>query len=226
MGISGSNPQNESPPRIAVLDYGMGNLRSVARAVQAAGAEANIITQPAGLASAGGVIFPGQGAIMDTMAFLKKSGFDAALRDWIGTGRPYLGICLGLQALFEGSEEGGGTPCLGLYPGKVVRFRRPPEFKVPHMGWNTVRFLQPGNSVCAGLQPEGEAFYFVHSYYVEPADHSLVLGESDYGGWFTCATAKGNCFATQFHPEKSQARGLQIYRNFVGLVQTVTSPAA
>lgn len=209
---------NPRRPRIAVIDYGMGNLRSVAKALQAAGAEVSIVTEPSELRRAGGVVFPGQGAVMDTMGFLKKSGFNTALRDWIAADRPYLGICLGLQALFEYSEEGGGTQCLGLYPGKVVRFRLPPdELKVPHMGWNTVKFLEPGNPLCAGLRADGEAFYFVHSYYVEPADRTLVLGESDYGGPFVCAIARGNCFATQFHPEKSQARGLQIYRNFIEL---------
>jgi glutamine amidotransferase len=163
-------------------------------------------------------VFPGQGAIVDTMEFLKQTGFDSALRDWIAADRPYLGICLGLQALFEVSEEGGGTPCLGVFPGRIVRFRLPPEFKVPHMGWNTVRFLQPAAPLCAGLRTDGEAFYFVHSYYVEPAERALVWAECDYGGPFVCAIAHGRCFATQFHPEKSQARGLLIYRNFAQLV--------
>jgi glutamine amidotransferase len=204
----------QSSPKIAIIDYGMGNLRSVARAMQTTGAEVRIITTPAEMPWADGIVFPGQGAIVDTMSFLKATGFDGALRDWIAADKPYLGICLGLQALFEVSEEGGGTPCLGVFPGKIVRFRLPPELKVPHMGWNTVRFLQPGSPVCAGLRPEGEAFYFVHSYYVVPADRALVLGESDHGGPFVCAIARGNCFATQFHPEKSQAKGLMFYRNF------------
>jgi glutamine amidotransferase len=210
--------QNGPPARIAVIDYGMGNLRSVARAMQTTGAEVRIITAPAEMAWAGGVVFPGQGAIVDTMVFLKQTGFDAALRDWIAADRPYLGICLGLQALFEVSEEGGGTPGLGIFPGRIVRFRLPPEFKVPHMGWNTVQFRQPAAPLCAGLRADGEAFYFVHSYYVEPAERALVLAECDYGGPFVCAIARGNCFATQFHPEKSQARGLLVYRNFAHLV--------
>jgi glutamine amidotransferase len=107
---------------------------------------------------------------------------------------------------------------LGIFPGRVVRFQRPPEFKVPHMGWNTVRFVRRGTPLQAGLRDEGEAFYFVHSYYVVPADRSLVLAECDYGGPFVSAITRGSCFATQFHPEKSQARGLQVYRNFVALV--------
>jgi glutamine amidotransferase len=174
-----------------------------------------IITTPAEMAWADGVLFPGQGAIVDTMVFLKQTGFDAALRDWISADKPYLGICLGLQALFDVSEEGGGTPCLGIFPGKIVRFRLPPEFKVPHMGWNTVRFVQPNTPLTAGLKADGEAFYFVHSYHVVPEDRSLILAECDYSAPFVCGVARGNCYATQFHPEKSQARGLLLYGNFV-----------
>ncbi len=118
---------SKAAPRIAILDYGMGNLRSVARAVEAAGAEGRIISTPAEMTWADGIVFPGQGAIMDTMAFLRRSGFDQAVRDWLAADRPYLGICLGLQALFESSEEGGGTPTLGVFPGRIVRFRLPPE---------------------------------------------------------------------------------------------------
>jgi glutamine amidotransferase len=201
-------------PKIAIIDYGMGNLRSVARAMQTTGADVRIITAPDEMAWADGVVFPGQGAIVDTMVFLKQTGFDAALRGWIAADRPYLGICLGLQALFDVSEEGGETPCLGIFPGKIVRFRLPPELKVPHMGWNTVRFVQPDTPLTAGLRSEGEAFYFVHSYYVVPQDRGLVLAECDYGGPFVCGIARGNCYATQFHPEKSQAKGLMFYRNF------------
>src|SRR5512142_1714829 len=141
-------------PRIAVIDYGMGNLRSVARAVEASGAEGRIINTPADLTWAEGVVFPGQGAIVDTMTFLRRTGFDHAIQDWLAADKPYLGICLGLQALFESSEEGGGTPALGVFPGRIVRFHLPPELKVPHMGWNTVRFLQPEAPLCAGLRPE------------------------------------------------------------------------
>ncbi len=203
----------------------MGNLRSVARAMAAAGGAVTIIRSPAEMAAADGVIFPGQGAIVDTMTFLRQTGFDAAVRDWIAADRPYLGICLGLQALFEESEEGGGTPALGIFPGRNVRFRLPPELKVPHMGWNTVRFAQAASPLCAGLHPEGEAFYFVHSYHVVPADPLLVLAECDYGGRFVCGIARGNCFAIQFHPEKSQARGLQVYRNFARIAAAGRPPA-
>jgi glutamine amidotransferase len=210
-------PSATVKPRIAVIDYGMGNLRSVARAVEAAGGEGRVITTPAEMTGADGVVFPGQGAIVDTMTFLRRTGFDDAVRAWLAADRPYLGICLGLQALFESSEEGGGTPTLGVFPGRIVRFRLPPELKVPHMGWNTVRLVQPASPLCAGLRPDGEAFYFVHSYYVVPTEPSLALAECDYGGRFVCAIARGNCYATQFHPEKSQATGLRLYRNFVAL---------
>ena len=138
------------------------------------------------------------------------------VRDWIAADQPFLGVCLGMQALFEHSEEGNITG-LGIFPGRVVRFRRPPEFKVPHMGWNTVRFVQRGTALQAGLHDDGENFYFVHSFYCEPANPALVLAECDYGGAFCAAIARGRVFATQFHPEKSQAKGLQVYRNFAAL---------
>ena len=158
----------------------------------------------------------GVGALRDCVAALRAARLDATVRDWIGAGRPFLGVCLGMQALFEHSEEGNVTG-LGIFPGRVVRFRRPAEFKIPHMGWNGVRFTQPGSPLAEGLAPEGEAFYFVHSYHCVPADPKLVLAECDYGGAFTAAIGRGRCFATQFHPEKSQAKGLRIYGNFVRL---------
>jgi glutamine amidotransferase len=141
---------------------------------------------------------------------------DQAVREWIRADRPFLGVCLGLQALFDFSEE-ADTKGLGIFPGRVVRFKVPAGLKIPHMGWNTVRFTQPGSPLTAGLAPEGEAFYFVHSYHCMPTDPSLVLAECEYGGPFTAAIARGRCFATQFHPEKSQAKGLQLYRNFVAV---------
>ncbi len=204
----------EQSPRIAVIDYGIGNLRSVAKAVEAAGGDVRIITRIEEAAGASGLVLPGVGALTDCVSALKSSGLDAAVRDWIAADRPFLGVCLGLQALFEFSEE-ADTEGLGIFPGKVVRFRLPAEFKVPHMGWNTVRFTQPNSPLTAGLATEGEAFYFVHSYYCVPADPALTLAECDYGVKFTAAIARGRCFATQFHPEKSQAKGIALYRNFV-----------
>jgi glutamine amidotransferase len=203
-------------PTVAVIDYGMGNLRSVAKAVEAAGGAVRIVTRPDEITSAAGLVLPGVGALADCISALKAGGLDLAVREWIRADRPFLGVCLGLQALFDFSEE-ADTQGLGIFPGRVVRFKAPAGLKIPHMGWNTVRFTQPGSPLAAGLAPEGEAFYFVHSYYCVPADPALVLAECEYGGLFTAAIARGRCFATQFHPEKSQAKGLQLYRNFVAV---------
>jgi imidazole glycerol-phosphate synthase subunit HisH len=203
---------------IAVIDNGICNLRSVTKALEAVGAAPRVVHTPAEVAASGatGLVLPGVGALRDCVAALRAAKLDATVRDWIAADRPFLGVCLGMQALFEHSEEGNVTG-LGIFPGQVVRFRRPPEFKIPHMGWNTVRFVQAGSPLASGLAPEGEAFYFVHSYYCAPAERSLVLAECDYGGAFTAAIGRGRCFATQFHPEKSQAKGLQIYRNFAAV---------
>ncbi len=206
----------EASPSIAVIDYGMGNLRSVAKAVETAGAEVQIVTRPKEIDGADGVVLPGVGALTDCVSALRASGMSEVLREWIGNDRPFLGVCLGLQALFDYSEE-ADTEGLGIFPGKVVRFRLPAKLKVPHMGWNTVKFTQPASPLIAGLEEEGEAFYFVHSYYCVPEDPSLVLAECEYGVRFTAAIARGQCFATQFHPEKSQTKGIQIYRNFVSV---------
>lgn len=208
---------------IAVIDNGICNLRSVTKALEAVGADVRVVRTPAEVeaADAGGLVLPGVGALRDCVAALRATGLDQTVREWIAADRPFLGVCLGMQALFEHSEEGGGagTAGLGVFPGRVVRFVRPPEFKIPHMGWNTVRFRQAGSPLRAGLAEDGESFYFVHSFHCVPADPSLVLGECDYGGVFTAAIARGNCFATQFHPEKSQSKGLQIYRNFASVAE-------
>jgi len=180
-----------------------------------------VVRTPAELAAADakGLVLPGVGALRDCVASLRATGLAESVRAWIAADRPFLGVCLGMQALFEHSEEGaaGGTEGLGIFPGRVVRFQRPAEFKIPHMGWNTVRFTQPASPLRDGLDIEGESFYFVHSFHCVPADPALVLGECDYGGVFAAAIGRGRCFATQFHPEKSQAKGLQIYRNFAAV---------
>lgn len=202
-------------PTIAVIDNGICNLRSVTKALETVGAAPHIVRTPAELAAANasGLVLPGVGALRDCVAALRESKLDDAVRRWIAADQPFLGVCLGMQALFEHSEE-GNVEGLGVFRGNVVRFRRPAEFKIPHMGWNGVRFAQPNSPLAAGLAQEGEAFYFVHSFHCIPADRSLVLAECDYGGVFTAAIGRGRVFATQFHPEKSQAKGLQIYGNF------------
>jgi glutamine amidotransferase len=206
----------QTKPRLAVIDYGMGNLRSVLRAWQHVGADAYLIDQPAGMAGADAVIFPGQGAIVDAMTLLQQTGFDRAIHDWIAEDRPFFGICLGFQALFAHSEE-GECDGLGIFPGQVKRFCVAPSLKIPHMGWNAVSFVE-GAPLTDGLVSGRDQFYFVHSYYVETADASMNWFEANYGGPFVAGIHRGNCYATQFHPEKSQAKGLHLYRNFLSLL--------
>ncbi len=204
---------------IAVIDTGICNLRSVTKALEAVGATIQVVRTPAEIvaAEARGIVLPGVGALRDCVASLRASKLDTAVRDWIAADKPFLGVCLGMQALFEHSEE-GNIAGLGIFPGKVIRFQRPAEFKIPHMGWNTVKFLQANSPLATGLANDGENFYFVHSFHCVPTERSLVLAECNYGGEFCCAIARGRVFATQFHPEKSQAKGLQVYRNFASVV--------
>lgn len=202
-----------SRPKLAVIDYGMGNLRSVLRAWQHVGAEAFLVNHPNGINNADALVFPGQGAIVDAMRLLKSSGFADVIRGWIAEDRPFFGICLGLQALFEHSEE-GDTAGLGVFKGRVKRFQADSSLKIPHMGWNTVSF-ENESPLTAGLRSGIDQFYFVHSYYIEPEDSTLGCFYTDYGGSFVSGIRSGNCYATQFHPEKSQAKGLQLYRNFL-----------
>lgn len=208
-----------SAPVIAVIDNGICNLRSVTKALEAVGARPWVVRTPVELDEAGaaGLVLPGVGALRDCVASLRATGLAESVRSWISDDRPFLGVCLGMQALFDRSEEGGVTG-LGVFRGEVKRFALPPAFKVPHMGWNTVTFLQPDSPLRADLAVDGESFYFVHSYHCVPADRSLVLAECNYGGPFTAAIGRGRCFATQFHPEKSQTKGLAIYRNFARAV--------
>ena len=204
---------------IVVVVYGMGNLRSVAKAIEhVAPRESVCISSDADVVrSVARVVFPGQGAMPDCMRYLRESGLQDAVRE-AAASKPLLAVCIGEQMLFERSDE-GPTTGLGVLPGRVVRFRdaaagsRDGERrKVPHMGWNRVRQRQ-SHSLWVGV-PDDSWFYFVHSYYVVPDDAALTAGESDYGGSFTCAVAQDNIFATQFHPEKSAAAGLRIYENF------------
>jgi imidazole glycerol-phosphate synthase subunit HisH len=201
-----------SGAKIAIIDYGMGNLRSVLHAWEHVGAMAYFVQKPDEIAGADALVFPGQGAIVDCMKLLKSTGFDNSIREWVAAGKPFFGICLGLQALFDYSEE-GDCACLGVFPGKVRRFRLAKGFKVPHMGWNNVRF-EPDVSISEGMD-DGQ-FYFVHSYYADPAERAVIWGSTEYGGTtFASAVRRGHIYATQFHPEKSQLQGLGIYANFL-----------
>ncbi|MFP4541923.1 MAG: imidazole glycerol phosphate synthase subunit HisH [Opitutales bacterium] len=213
-----TNSPNRPRPALAVLDYGMGNLRSVLKAWEHAGAAPYLVEDPADLGTPDALVFPGQGAIVDTMVLLQRTGFDRVLRDWIEADKPFFGICLGLQALFEHSEE-GDTPGLGIFPGEVKRFRFPPKLnlKVPHMGWNTVDFVAAA-PVATPHAADGSApyFYFVHSFQVAETAREIVWGETSYGPTtFVSAIRRGRCYATQFHPEKSQRVGLELYGNFL-----------
>lgn len=204
---------------IAVVDYGMGNLRSVEQAVRkvAPGAHIVVTGEPDVIATAGRVIFPGQGAAPDCMREIRSRHLDRVIAGVVGEGKPFLGICMGLQVLFEHSEE-GDTHCLGLFRGPVKRFASGlhdaagNKLKVPHMGWNQVHHGQ--HALWNGI-PQDTRFYFVHSYHVQPEDAGLVQATSDYPQPFVCAVARGNLFAVQFHPEKSAAAGLRLLENFV-----------
>ena len=193
----------------------MGNLRSVRRALEAAGATVQIVDSPEAVGDASALVFPGQGAIVDAMAQLKKTGFDSFIKDWIAADKPFMGICLGLQLLFEHSEEGDADG-LGIFRGKVKRFPESPDLKIPHMGWNTVSVNVNNSRLLAkDLNPEGESFYFVHSYYVDTPENEIVWSISDYGLKFVSGIRRGKVFAVQFHPEKSQSKGIALYRNFL-----------
>ena len=207
--------------QVAVVDFGMGNLRSVEKAVRYMGGETVdvlVTADPERIAAADRVVFPGQGAIGDCMAQLAAHGLEASVRAAVRE-KPFLGICIGLQALMEESEEDGGTPGLASFRGRVTRFpNRDPatgsRLKVPHMGWNQVRQAKD-HPLWQGIE-DGERFYFVHSYHVEPVDPDLAAGRTDYALEFTSAIAAGNVFAVQFHPEKSQRPGLRLLANFFG----------
>ena len=196
---------------IAIIDYGAGNLRSVANAIARLGYQPRITSDPAEVVNAEAIILPGVGAAGDTMASLKRRGLADMIGQLIAEGRPFLGVCLGLQILFASTEEGGGHECLGIIPGQVRKL--PSGLKIPHMGWNQVKQMI-SHPVFEGI-PDEANFYFVHSYYVEPEDRSLVAGETEYGVRICSVIARGNLVATQFHPEKSGEIGLKFYDNFI-----------
>ncbi|MCX6011002.1 MAG: imidazole glycerol phosphate synthase subunit HisH [Chloroflexi bacterium] len=198
---------------IAIIDYGAGNLRSVVNAVSRLGYQPKITSNPGELISAEAVILPGVGAAADTMASLERLGLISPIGQYIAEDRPFLGVCIGLQILFTGTEEGGWHKCLGIIPGRVRRL--PAGLKIPHMGWNQLK-QRVSHPVFDGI-PDEANFYFVHSYYVEPDDESLVIGETEYGIPICSVIARGKLVATQFHPEKSGEVGLRLYDNFIRL---------
>ncbi len=197
---------------IAIIDYQMGNLRSVQKAFEKVGHSAIVTSDHAQLAEADKLVLPGVGAFEDAMAELRRRHLVEPILSAIDQGKPFLGICLGLQLLFDVSFEGGEFPGLGVLKGQVRRFELPSRYKVPHMGWNQAKIVRRG-PVLQGID-DGAHFYFVHSYYVVPEDREVVAIETDYGGPFCAAIWRDNLFATQFHPEKSQADGLRLLANF------------
>jgi len=203
---------------LALLDYGAGNIRSVEKALHAAGADVQRIARPDGLANARGIVLPGVGAFDDCLNAIRRQELDGAVKDWIAAGRPFLGICVGYQALFDRSAEFNSC-ALGLrvFRGPVVRFQptaAEPHLKIPQIGWNEVEITAAGGQLFAGI-PVRSHFYFVHSFYPQPEDTSIVAGRTDYGQNFAAAICRDNVWATQFHPEKSQQVGLRLLQNFV-----------
>jgi imidazole glycerol-phosphate synthase subunit HisH len=215
MGRDLERPGRVGRVMIAIIDYGMGNLRSVQKALEAVGQPAEVTSDPDRIRAADKVVLPGVGAFADAIAELRRTGLGEAFRDAVAAGKPCLGVCLGLQLLFDLSEEDGLHEGLGLLPGRVVRFTPAPGLKVPHMGWNTLRVLRPV-PLLKGLEPD-PSVYFVHSYYAVPADPRDVAAEADHGNPFAALVWRDNLMACQFHPEKSQRVGLAMYANFARL---------
>jgi len=201
---------------IAIVDYGMGNLRSVEKGFLKVGVDARVVTDPGAVDNAEGIVLPGVGAFRDCIRNLTDANLTEAIIRGIRKGKPFLGICLGLQVLFSESEEFGSCKGLDLFRGRVVRFPQT-ELKVPHMGWNSLE-VRRRPPIFDGI-PEGGYFYFVHSFYVVPEDKGIIATTTDYGGEFTSMVWKDNVFATQFHPEKSQDLGLKILKGFGDFVR-------
>lgn len=202
---------------IALLDYGAGNVRSVQKALTAAGGDVHLAPSPELVMQADAVVLPGVGAFDDCINAMRQQELFETAREFVSTGKPFLGICVGYQALFENSEEFNSSAAgLGIFEGSVVRFPDA-EVKVPQIGWNEVHFTQPNCPILQGIE-SGSHFYFVHSYYPQPKDKSIVATRTEYGVDFTSAIWRDNVFATQFHPEKSQKVGLQLLANFVNLI--------
>jgi len=202
---------------IALLDYGSGNLRSVEKALRKVGADVRVLTRPDGLSTARAAVLPGVGAFDDCIRALERQELFGAVKEFIRSGRPFLGICVGYQALFERSDEFNSCAAgLEVFGGKVVRFATRPGLKIPQIGWNQLDIRQPECPLFRGI-PNGSFVYFVHSFYPQPRDPSIVATRTEHGDLFASSVWKDNVFATQFHPEKSQAIGLRLLQNFVGL---------
>ncbi|HEY5653227.1 MAG TPA: imidazole glycerol phosphate synthase subunit HisH [Pontiella sp.] len=198
---------------IGIIDYGMGNLGSVTNAFRFLELDAKIVTTKQDMESCRALLLPGVGAFGDCMAHLEEHDFTDAIRNWVDAGKPMMGICLGLQALFQSSEESPGVSGLGIFPGTVKRFDLPRELKVPQIGWNRMVEMMPECPMFEGID-DGSFFYLVHSFYVCPDNRNIVAGQTEYGIEYCSCVWRDNLFATQFHPEKSQAVGLQMLRNF------------
>ena len=202
---------------IALLDYGSGNLRSVEKALLKVGADVRVTTNPALLKDARAVVLPGVGAFDDCISAMQRQELFGAVREFVATGRPFLGICVGYQALFEKSEEFNSCAAgLGIFRGKVVRFTERPGLKIPQIGWNQLEITRPDCPLYRGID-DGSYVYFVHSFYPQPTDPTIVATRTDYGDTFASSVWKDHLFATQFHPEKSQKIGLKLLQNFVEL---------
>lgn len=203
--------------KIALIDYGAGNLHSVDNCLRSLELDPILVSGPDQLDGATHLILPGVGSFGDCMEQLRSRGLLEPIREWVAVGKPYLGICLGYQILFDSSEESPGVEGLGIMAGKVRRFQQQPGLKIPHMGWNVAKPLHPGQGMWRGLGEE-PYFYFVHSFFPEPSDDSVVAARTDYGAdYFASAVELGSVVACQFHPEKSQAAGLRLIQNFLNL---------
>jgi glutamine amidotransferase len=208
---------------IGIVDYDIGNLRSVQKAFQHVGGDAVFVRTPEEIARVDALVLPGVGAFGDCVRCLAKSGMWDDVLAWAKSERPFFGICVGYQMLFESSEEAPDEKGLGLFAGQVRKFSGKHGLKIPQIGWNTVNVKQPGVPLLAGIS-DGDYVYFVHSYYTAPKDASIIALETTYGDTFAAGVARGNLLATQFHPEKSQRAGLQMLKNFVALSEAIAAP--
>jgi glutamine amidotransferase len=207
---------------IGIVDYDIGNLRSVQKAFQHVGGEAVFVRTPEEISKVDGLVLPGVGAFGDCVRSLRATGMWDDVAAWANSEKPFFGICVGYQMLFESSEEAPSEKGLGIFAGQVRRFSNRHGLKIPQIGWNTVKVLQPDAPLLAGIST-GDYVYFVHSYYTAPEDRSVVALETAYGDTFASAVARGNLVATQFHPEKSQRAGMQMITNFVALSSQVVA---